>query len=133
MTESQASNGDSNPYASPTTDSPSSAAAQATVNFVPILLRWEKLRLYYNLALALVVVLETVIFFPQQMLEPEFWVFVLIGAGVANLCFTTGPAIEAYGSYFRIWPPIFTYLLFLAGLGFTMALAVASVAQTALF
>ena len=67
--------------------------------------------------------------FPNNAREPGYWLAVVIGGLVANLCFFTGPALEAYGTRFRLWHPLVTILLFLAGLGFTALLAIASVAS----
>ena len=64
----------------------------------------------------------------HNLVNPIFWLALFFGACVANLCYLVGPAVEGYGSYFGIWHPNMTSILFVAGTGFTMLLALASVA-----
>jgi hypothetical protein len=61
-------------------------------------------------------------------MDPGYWMVLVIGAFMANLCFLTGPAIEGYGNHFRLWQSGFTIVLFLAGLGLATLLAFACVA-----
>ncbi len=100
-------------------------------NFGTIIRRWERLRLMYNAFLTIVVLLLTIVFFPTLLGDFRFWLCLVAGASIANLCFFTGPAIEGYGTHFRLWQPAFTIVLFLAGLGLATLLAVGSVAAYA--
>ena len=121
---------DSNPYTSPTAsgDSKVASADTAIVDFGPIIRRWERLRLFYNAILGTGVVLISIIVFPGRSLDPRYWGPIIVAGLVANLLFMTGPAIEGYGTRFRIWHGALTVLLFLAGLVFTGYLAIAFIA-----
>ncbi|QEF96150.1 hypothetical protein Mal15_01760 [Stieleria maiorica] len=116
----------SNPYTAPTT-SPSSTNTDS-VDFAPIIRRWERLRLYYNAILVPIVLTTTFVGFPHHASLPGYWVSVVFGGVFANLCFMAGPTIEGYGTYFRFWNSAMTMMLFLAGLGFTALLAIGSIA-----
>lgn len=120
-----------NPYAAPshvTVEPGADERPGPSLDFVPILRRWERLRVFYNTVLIILVLSLTIFVFPQHASVPVYWFALTLGAGVANLCFLTGPAIEAYGTYFRIWHKALTLILFLAGLGFTALLATSCVA-----
>jgi hypothetical protein len=72
---------------------------QSLSNFVkPIFLKWEKLRLPYNLILAAILLLSqggnlsTILVLAQSVML-VFWI---VGAVLANLCFLAGPLVEAY-------------------------------------
>ena len=125
---------DSNPYASPvssefaTRSSPSQQDAMG-VDFVPIMRRWERLRLFYNLPLVLLVLVLTFVVFPYNASDIEYWLSIALGGLIANFCYLSGPTIEAYGKHLRLWNSILTTLLFLAGLGFTAVLAISCIAS----
>lgn len=111
-----------NPFLSPNSDSLSDATG-ITVDFVPIMRRWDRLRLFYNGVLFAEVLGMVVFVRPNILFDIGFFPIMLVAAAIANLCFTIGPAIEAYGTYYRVWHPIMTFGLFLAGLGGSMILA----------
>ena len=122
---------DSNPYAAPLPEDHSLEAAKQraqVVDFVPIMVRWERLRWFYNGSLVFFVLFISFVLFPGNTTELDFWAVVCLGGFVANLCFMTGPAIEAYGTRFGIWHPLLTWMLFLAGLAFTALLAAYTIA-----
>lgn len=122
----------SNPYACDASGGktePVPSKDHTSVDFAPILRRWERLRLYYNGFLILVVLLLIVLVFPEHLGDFEFWVCVSFGGLVANLCFLTGPALEGYGTYFRFWNSSFRMLLFLTGLGLTTLLAIFTISN----
>ena len=121
------SNPHSNPYTAPNVAS--NPAGVAGVDFVPIMRRWEYLRICYNAILVAIVLVVTVPIFPQHLTDPAYWAALILGGLLANLCFLTGPAIEAYGTCFRLWNRTATMLLFLAGLGLTALLAIGSIAS----
>ena len=123
----------SNPYASPVSNkdavqSPQPASA-VSLDFVPIMRRWERLRIYYNGVLIVFVLVLSIAISPRNAIEPVYWAAVCFGGLVANLCFFTAPTIEAYGTHFRLWNSALTNLLFLAGLGFTALLALLCIAS----
>ncbi|MEM6470514.1 MAG: hypothetical protein AAF802_13240 [Planctomycetota bacterium] len=116
----------SNPYSAPTVELKSHSVS---VDFSSIIRRWERLRLFYNAVLVSIVLMVTLVAFPQHTVVPGYWVSLVIGGTVANLCFMTGPAIEGYGMYFGLWNPVMTTMLFFLGLGFTALLACLSIAN----
>ena len=115
-----------NPFASPsanTTDSNNPEERNRTVDFVPILIRWERLRIVYNLILVPFVLLAALIFAGIGPFEIDLIVSTIACGLLANLCFMLGPTLEAYGTYFKVWHPLMTVLLFIAGLFVTMLLS----------
>ncbi|MEM7455412.1 MAG: hypothetical protein AAF456_13760 [Planctomycetota bacterium] len=118
---------ESNPCAAPAygeraTETPQSAST-ASIDFLPIMRRWERLRLYYNGALIVLVLFLSFVVFPRNASDIGYWFSVCFGGLIANLCYLTAPTIEAYGIHFRLWNGTLTTVLFLAGLGFTALLA----------
>jgi len=93
----------------------------------PILQRWEKLRTFYNLTLIAVTFLVTIAFKPFSFGFVDYWILLVVGAVVANVCFFLGPATDAYLQWFRIWHIGFTWLVFIVGLGLASALAALSI------
>lgn len=114
-----------NPYSSPiaATEEAHAHRPNANVDFVPIMKRWERLRLLYNGILTGFVLLVTAVGFPTNIFQPGYWILLCICGLIANLCFMTAPAIEAYGRCLRIWHSAATALLFITGLFFTAILA----------
>ena len=55
-------------------------------------LGWEKLRVAFNGVLVVVVLLSA----GSALSEEAFWLFVVQGALLANLCFCLGPVVEGY-------------------------------------
>ncbi len=119
---------DSNPYSTPASATVATSNI-ASVDFVPIIQRWERLRICYNAILVSFVLLVTFTLCPAHALRPEYWVAIAFAGVIANLCFLTGPAIEGYGTRFRRWNGVTTIVLFLAGLGLTGLLAMFFIAS----
>lgn len=124
----------SNPYAAPpasatTAEDEALRAGRPRVEFGPILRRWERLRIYYNGLLISLVLLISFLVVPQHVDKLGYWVAIVFGGVIANLCFLTGPAIEGYGRHFRLWNGILTAMLFLVGLGLSAALAIGCIAM----
>lgn len=122
---------DPNPYR-PTLGRVDDPALQLGLDFVPILLRWEKFRLYYNAVLIALTLLLSLFLIPQLLLRPLYWMQLCLGGLIANLCFFTGPAFDAYGHYFLLWNHRMSFALFVVGLLFTCLLATAFVNVIAL-
>lgn len=120
------SSSESNPYSAP---SASTERNGNVVDFAEIIRRWEHLRLIYNGILVALVFVVTLVGFPQHLIEPYFWVAMILAGGFANVCFFTAPAIEGYGTYFGLWNQTLTWAMFFAGLGLTAILAVGVVAS----
>ena len=97
--------------------------ARHQVDFVPILRRWEKFRLTYNIVLICLTLFLSVLLVPQLLPRPLYWMQLTLGGLVTNLCFFTGPALEGYGRYFRIWNLGMSVALFGFGLLFSCLLA----------
>jgi hypothetical protein len=57
-----------------------------------VFLAWEKLRLVFNAALAIVVLLSA----GSALSEGAFWRFLVGGVLGANVCFCLGPVVEGY-------------------------------------
>ncbi|MCR9117764.1 MAG: hypothetical protein NXI22_12545 [bacterium] len=119
-----------NPYETPTSTS-SQVAVDAGKNdgceFGVIIRRWERLRLFYNAVLMLVVLVLTAFAFPRLFGDLVFWRSLVVGAIIANVGFFAGPTGEGYGTVFKLWHPMFTTVLFIAQLGFSTLLAVVCV------
>lgn len=120
---------DSNPYIAPTADDNPKLGQDEVVDFVPILRRWELLRLFYNGSLILFVLFLSLFIYPEHAAEPGYWVSICFGGVIANICYFVGPAIEGYGARFRVWHGTMTVMLFVGGLGFTGILAALSIAS----
>lgn len=119
-----------NPYASPASEAGDAGdAAQAAdgCDFGAIIRRWEQLRWYYNGFLTIAVLLATFALDWSLLGDLDYWSSLVAGAIIANLCFFAGPTIEGYGRYLRWWHPVFTIVLFLAGLGLATLLAMGCV------
>ncbi len=101
--------------------------ARHQVDFVPILRRWEKFRFIYNSVLICLTLLLSVLLVPQLLPRPLYWLQLGLGGLVTNLCFFTGPAIEGYGRYFKVWNLGMSIALFSFGLLFSCLLASAFV------
>lgn len=101
------------------------------MDFVPILNRWERLRIVYNATLVCIVMATTFLAYPFLAKSVPFWVRIILGGVIANLFFTIAPAIEGYGTRFQIWHPLFTILLFLVGLAFASLLAMFCISEYA--
>ena len=115
-----------NPY-QPTLNRLDDPDQKIRVDFVPILYRWEKFRLVFNSVLVMLTLGLSTILVPHLLFTPLYWVQLGVGGLVTNLCFFTGPAIEAYGRYFQLWSLGMSVALFVIGLLFTCFLATAFV------
>jgi hypothetical protein len=103
-----------------TPEAPERADSVAAPAARPIFRAWERLRLVYNAALALVVM---VCLSPGQEAEPAFWLFLACQAVVANLCFFAGPLGEWYAAWLGYRGRATRWVLFGSGLLFAVALA----------
>ena len=77
---------------------------------------WERRRLYYNAVLAGVVLLTTSIGLWRELLDPVFWEVLIAGAFGANVCFCTGPVVEAYARWLGVKGTTIGPILFTMGL-----------------
>lgn len=112
----------SNPYAAPPTEADGPKPnVQEDFDFGDILRRWERLRIVYNAVLIVWTLFLLVLLMGRTPVA--LMVAVPFGGLLANLLYLLGPAIEAYVTWFGFWHRSMTYILFLAGLGFTALLA----------
>ena len=81
----------------------------------PIFMKWEKLRIPYNLILALVLILSHGASMGWRFLHPFVLLIWLIGAVLANLCFLTGPVAESYIAWLGLRSRFVTIGLFVGG------------------
>lgn len=76
-----------------------------------LLLEWEKGRILYN---AVLVGFVLYFAFPALAHSP-FWLFLIQGAVIANLCFFAGPLAEAYLRYLGLRHPLVRAALLVGG------------------
>ena len=95
--------------------------------------RWERLRLADNGLLVPLVIVFTFGVYPQHASDLLFWVAVMAGGVVANVCFLASPTIEGYMTWFGMWRAAYTRLLIVAGTGFTALLAVGAIVTFRVF
>ncbi|RUL86459.1 hypothetical protein [Tautonia sociabilis] len=62
----------------------------------PVLRRWERWWVLDNAILLGVTVLTALLDLGRTLGDPEFYGFAIVGAVLANVCFTAGPIAEAY-------------------------------------
>ena len=98
------------------------------VGLRPLLMRWERLRLVYNAILA-AVVLALLLRTPSLFDDPRLPAYLLKRALAANVCFTAGPAADAYISYVAGRRVPLTWILFLGGTLLSVLLAMSSIAS----
>jgi hypothetical protein len=91
-----------------------------------VFVAWELLRLAYNAALLMVVVLVgRMIVSRDDFADPAFWRYVAKCAIGANLCYCLGPIAEGYLAALGVRRPVVRLLLFSVGLIVSVVLAVA--------
>ena len=93
-------------------------------DFGLVILRWESLRVFFNLFLVLVCLVFTAAVVPANFSDPEFWIFLFLGAVLTNLLFLVGPALDGYLTWYGVWTAPLAILMFAAGTVLTTYLAV---------
>lgn len=89
-----------------------------------IFLRWERLRLPYN-ALLLALTAGWLLLVRDELVLPgllEAGSILVVGAVLANLCFTVGPLVETYVSWLGLRTRTLTPLLFALGVAVSIPL-----------
>lgn len=81
----------------------------------PIFYKWEKLRLPYNLILAVILLLSHGLNLKWQFFHPIWLSIWLAGAIGANLCFFAGPLVESYLTWLGFCPRWVTGVIFVLG------------------
>lgn len=122
-----------NPFSPPiATEAASPVPSQPdnrSVDFLPIMRRWERWRLIYNAALIVFTISIAVVFTPANCVDVDFWALLCVGGIIANVCFLVGPACEAYGTCFGLWHRTMTPILVVAGLLLTAIMAATCIFQ----
>jgi hypothetical protein len=113
---------DHNPFRPIAAENLCDSGQRVKVDFVPIIYRWEKMRLVYNAVLISFTLFWSYFVSPQLMFDPLFMFQLCVGGIVTNLCFFTGPAIEGYGRYLGFWHLGLSVTLFVIGLTFSVLL-----------
>ena len=110
--------------------------AASSVRFIRVgrtVVRWEKLRLAYNLILAFVTILTCgllLVFSFAPFNVGRLIGTVVVGVIVANACFCLGPLIDGYLSWFGWRSALTTGVLFAIGMLISIPLAVFAVAAS---
>ena len=88
-----------------------------------VLLEWEKLRIGYNVVLAVLVVLQFAATPGDFTAEPWRFAWTLaVGAFMANVLFCAGPVVDLYVSLLAGRPTVMRWVLFWPGLIFASLL-----------
>jgi len=82
----------------------------------PIFLKWERLRIPYNLILAFFLILFHGIVMGIRFFHPFALLIWLIGAVLANLCFLAAPLVEAYIAWLGFRSRVVTVILLAGGI-----------------
>lgn len=83
-------------------------------------LRWEFLRLIYNVVLVVVTCVTVFSQRPDAAWQPEFLWCCVVGAVAANICFFAGPIAESYLRWLGLQTRMLGYALFGAGMLFSL-------------
>ena len=122
-----------NPYSAPleTEALKPTVPPENVVNFGEIIRRWERFRIFYNLALLLVTLVMAAIVnafrVPVLLLETA-----LVGAVGANILFFYGPVADGYLQWMEFRHPAIGKLIFALGTILGMFLAAATVVSIGL-
>lgn len=117
-----------NPYAAPTQVNSGASLLGFKIEIsssgiVATVLRWERLRLLYNAALVILVLLLSFTMVPQNLREFGYWAAGLRGAVIANISFVAAPIAELVATFLGIWRSGFTQVVFALGVSFAALLA----------
>ncbi|MGB6042204.1 MAG: hypothetical protein WBF93_03510 [Pirellulales bacterium] len=86
-----------------------------------VVVRWEKMRVFYNAILTLWVLLLMAL--RAEISNPPQLFMLAFCCVAANGCFLAGPLVEGYLCWFGIRNPAITWLLFVPGTLFSCGLA----------
>ena len=78
----------------------------------------------FNALLVVLCLCFTLLADPENFHDPEFWMFLVLGAFLTNVLFLLGPAIDGYLTWYGIWTAPLALLMFLVGTGITAYMAV---------
>jgi hypothetical protein len=109
-----------NPYLPPHNTSEKTSRPEAVSEAlnqiaVPVFLAWEKLRLVYVGLLAGLTILLSLLDITHMLLAVDFWIDVVAGAVITNVCYFAGPAVETYVAWLGYRPQWLRMTLFVTG------------------
>ena len=120
-----------NPYQAPISSKPDvnkSDNPNRGVEFRLVVVKWEKYRLIYNVALIATTILGMMAFTVNPF-DAGLWVIVFVGAFIANLLFMLGPSIDGYLQVFGLRSPLYGLFIFGCGTLFAVILAALTVSS----
>ena len=89
----------------------------------PKLLKWEKIRVVYNLVVGAFVLVGTWLLHPGLLNSTTYWITLVEGALVANVCFFAGPLAEIYFAWLGARKSWITTVIAVCGILLTLVLA----------
>ncbi len=96
----------------------------AVIDLKPFFQKWEKLRLWYNLVLLVVLLISHVPRMGHEFFAPMSLLIWLVGAVIANICFLAGALAEGYLSWLGVRSRLMMPLLFAWGVLISIPLVV---------
>jgi hypothetical protein len=110
-----------NPYSPPASPIQASKGEVSVPEFL-LFFRWEKLRLLYNAVLGFETI-GTLAFHPSKQPPVEVITWLILLAGLANLCFCLGPVLDGYAHWMGLRSRATSLSIFGLGTLFAMLLA----------
>jgi hypothetical protein len=111
-----------NPYAPPSSSIQQLPRIDSGKPEFLLFFRWEKLRLLYNAILGVESIVSLVAYPPPQPpAEVVFWLVIL--AGLANLCFCLGPVLDGYAHWIGLRSRVTSMVIFTVGTVFSAFVA----------
>ena len=86
--------------------------------------QWERLRIFYNVIRACVLIMLTNHYLPKYIYNYDFFIMCIGGFLGANICFTVGAVVDAYISWLGWRNIVITIILFILGTTFSILLEV---------
>jgi hypothetical protein len=88
---------------------------QAALTARAVFIKWEKLRVVYNVILLTVFWLFVAPSVDRLSVDSMYLAYYLMGGLAANLCFFAGPLLESYLAWLGIRSPWLTAAIFIGG------------------
>ena len=118
----------SGPRTTPLDDASADPAVLRLARIGEVALAWEKLRLPYNLMLAVAALVAVLNFNAGLLADPRALADMLLAALAANACYCAGPLVEGYVTWFFGPVPWLRGVVFVVGsmgaMGLTMGVVV---------
>ena len=120
-----------NPYQAPIgtkRELKDSIKPNGSVEFRSLVMKWEKYRLIYNVALVATTILGMMAF-QVSPLQAGLWIIIFLGACVANILFMLGPSFDGYLQVAGLRHPLCGLFIFGCGTLLAVILAALTVAS----